>query len=238
MLPAKCCQPNVASHGATTTTRRRRRRDDAATTTRRRGSGDGAGESLQVPLTVAADPRCPHSRCSPPKRLHCRCSLVGTVSRPSQCRGRPAAQVVGRALVVIPPHLHPHRCPHRPASHHQRRSSCARRHPPASTDPHRILTHPLGSGVKRSSEAREAAATARGWGAAAPKSPHSRCSARKPSQSLQPPQAREDSSEDTSGELQMFCQIFCLSVLPSVLRIVVPARRLKTQSLQSLPRCS
>ena len=86
MLPpsrTKCCHrkvatdaPNVASQMLPATTRRRR--DDAEAAT--------AGESLQPPgaLTVAAGPRCPHSRCSPPSGL--------TVVAAHNPQARPAAK--------------------------------------------------------------------------------------------------------------------------------------------------
>ena len=55
MLPAKCCQPNVASHDATTTTRPRR--DDAEEASR--CSPQVPSQPWQVPgaLTVAAAPQ-------------------------------------------------------------------------------------------------------------------------------------------------------------------------------------
>ena len=119
MLPpsrTKCCHrkvatdaPNVASQMLPATTRRRR--DDAEAAT--------AGESLQPPgaLTVAAGPRCPHSRCSPPSGLtvvaahnpQARPAAKQSLQppKPSQCRCSPQAPSVAapmRTLTIPGPH--------------------------------------------------------------------------------------------------------------------------------------
>ena len=108
MLPPQSCHRaalNVATQLLPATTRRRR--DDAEAAT--------AGESLQPPgaLTVAAGPRCPHSRCSPrPQSLHPRPSQSQALTV-AAARGCPAAQAVAAAPRCSSQSLQP---PRRPCS--------------------------------------------------------------------------------------------------------------------------
>ena len=101
----------------------RRRRDDAEAAT--------AGESLQVPgaLTVAAGPRCPHSRCSPPSGLtvvaahnpQARPAAKQSLQppKPSQCRCSPQAPL-SRCTYADPHNPRPSQPRGRPGAPHSR----------------------------------------------------------------------------------------------------------------------